>query len=690
MNKESVSTFHSMNFFRFLGLGAALVGLPLSAHGQELVPVAPDNTLPDNGQAPLGGADDEGGGIDVSPLAPGAAPVQTALDAATQSALDRTNALLEDKNPAALPLARDTAQNTLKALNAAVGGTGVGNAALSQTISDDQLSIRLAVGAIQAHALWGRAADSFGRRDEAITALVRAKALLAALPIVPDKILARDVNLQLNTLLRAGLPLVAPDDVLTAIAARSHENLWHARRFDFAANPSLPSKTALLVTEGQLFPPAERGQDLVRIPPLYRGIASDRLPSSLQLNRMIAGYTRISSGPQAGQWRQSVRVFYASPFLTRNKRDDSSRAQALAAQFLRVHSLFESQLGATNLYAHGPLDEGVTTLYLLEISALWPQDDDDPVVLANLGPKMPPVNTGPKPGALQAPVTPLMRPWMPIAGRDESAPGEILFWKAGFSRSEGEWVRELFHEYGHVALPPFGGFRPPLEPYGNGLLGETLGMMWAAQNPDFSGPNGAGVPRSDFLLHVSKQAVPARAAFLLDNPTAARTGGTLADLRFLQGLAVVCERTYGAPILGRAFAPLAQQGANTPSVAARRGLFNAQDFLSALEPAMRSAFASRHSLSIYLPASLDLGLDATALVNRSPIALRAGSRASGWLFVPAGATSLLIESPNLSAIGLPWKREVGATRVYFGGKSGWQRVGLLAQGNATLQKARFE
>jgi len=486
------------------------------------------------------------------------------------------------------------------------------------------------------------------------------------------------------------LPLMAPDDVLNGIAQHVHEDLWRARRFDFASAPGRATKTGLLVTEGQLFPPAGNGQNLVQIPPMYRGVAVDRLPSSLQLNRLVAGYTRITSGPATGQWRQSVRVFYASPFLTRNKRDDSKRAQTLAAQFLRVHSLFESQLGASNLYTRGPLDEGVTTLYLLEVSALWPQDDDDPVALANMGPKMPPVNTGPRPDAFQPQVTPLMRPWIPIAGQNEAAPGEILFWKAGYARSEGEWVRELFHEYAHVALPPFGGFRPPLEPYGNGLLGETLGMMWAAQNPDFAGAGGASVPRSDFLLHVSKQAIPARLTFLSDSPLVPHASGTLADLRFLQGLAVVCERTYGAQVLGRAFAPLSRRGANARSVAERRSMLGAGDLLGALEPAIRQTFAVRRVLPIYLPAALNLNLNAPTLVNRSPVTVAGGSRLMGWIFVPAGATSLRIESPNLSVIGWPWKQEGRATKIYFGGRSGWQHLSLVARSNATIGSARFE
>lgn len=662
---------------------ALLLICPAYARAQELSPVPGDNTpAPDTTGAPDQSAQTGDDNMADTPSAPLAMPAPTALDVATQSALDRANALLDSRNPAAVDVARAASQNALKVLDVATGA----NALDATTLPADSLSVRLAMGAIQAHALWGRAAQSFGRRDEAITALVRAKTLLVALPTPPDPILVRDVNLQLNTLLRAGLPLSAPDDVLNGIAARVHGNLWKARRFDFAPLPGQGARE-MLVTQGQLFPPAARDGNLVRLPPLYSDISADRLPPSLQLNRMIAGYERASSN---GNWRQSVRVFYASPFLTRGKRDDSARAASLASQFLRVHALYQDQLGATNLYTRGPLDNGVTTLYLLEISALWPQDDDDPVVLASRGPEMPPINTGPRFTAMRPRVTPTMRPWMPIAGTSEGAPGEILFWKAGANRSESEWLRELFHEYGHVALPPLGGFRAPLEPYANGLIGETLGALWGGQNLNFSDPNANPIPANDFLFQVNHQALPAREIFLRSDPRAPHTEGTFDDLRFLQGLCVVCERAYGAPLLGRAFAPLSQRAANISDVAERRSLLTTDDLQDALGPAMHEAFAARHTLPIYLPAALDVPLDARALINRTPVRLLAGARADGWIYVPAGASSLRIVASGLSVLGFPWNRDNGATKIYFGGKSGWQKLSLVTRENTTIGEARFE
>ena len=166
---------------------------------------------------------------ELTPLDPAPVTLDDKISAATQSALAKGQLLLDQNDPGAVPVLRDASQSALKALGEATGG----NALTLASFPGDTVTQQLAISAIAAHALWGRAADQFGRRDEAITALVRAKTLLAATRVQPDAILVRDLNVELNALLRNGLPLVAPDDVLDGIAGRVHENLWKARRFNF-------------------------------------------------------------------------------------------------------------------------------------------------------------------------------------------------------------------------------------------------------------------------------------------------------------------------------------------------------------------------------------------------------------------------------------------------------------------------
>ncbi len=542
-----------------------------------------------------------------------------------------------------------------------------------------------------------------------------------------NSILLRDINLELNKVLGEGLPLIAPTDVLGDIAQLVHDDAWTPRALSFDGGtdqigaPQIQSSAddqQLLVTDGQLFPPPLPGSSDIspRTPALYRQLDDKQLPVSLKLNKMVAGYARQSSGANQGQWRQVVRVLYASSRLTENKRDDLPRARALAEQFLKVHAYYQDDLGLSNLYAEGDRDAGVTTLWLLEVSALWPADDKDPRVLAQLGPLMPAVNTGKSTLSATPKTTELMRPWAPIAGNVESVPGEILFWKASLQRPEAEWLRELFHEYGHVSIPPIGGFRPPLEPYANGFIGETLGMMWAARNPAqfvLRAPNQTATPtfvtpiaatspasvaddvaamHADIAGHLQTHAIPARALFVANGPNAPLSGaGDAQALLYLSGLTVYLERVYGAPLLGRALRPLAQSARQAQGVAARRGLLRPANLLNSIEANWQQPWRADNSLPIWLPGALNARLDAPTLVNRGAITLPKGTRASAWLWVPPGTGELRIEGAgagNLSVIGTAFAAKGDLARVYFAA-NGWQKITLVAQNNATIGAAKF-
>jgi len=50
----------------------------------------------------------------------------------------------------------------------------------------------------------------------------------------------------------------------------------------------------------------------------------------------------------------------------------------------------------------------------------------------------------------------------------------IYLYAAGAPRAPAEWVRQLAHEYGHVALPGIGGFSETDDPWADGHLGELL------------------------------------------------------------------------------------------------------------------------------------------------------------------------------------------------------------------------
>lgn len=657
------------------------------------------------------------------------------LGARLQNATDLLNAGDSSSAGALREVAQsalETLQNTTKAdVLSAVPGS----------LPGDSVTAGLAEQAARAHWLWGIAAQRFARRDEAITAVARARRLVSASAgASDDSLLRRDINIEMGKVLSDGLPLIAPNDVLADIAQLVHGDQWTPRTFAFEENPdqigdNITQKGAAsanyLVTDGQLFPPPPPGVtgDIApRTPALYNKLDGQQLPDALKLNKMVAGYAREADGANRGQWRQVVRVFYASDRLTENRRADLPRARALAEQFLKVHAYYEDELGLPNLYARGDRDAGVTTLWLLEVSALWPQDDKDPRVLAQLGPLMPSVNTGKTSLNALPETTETMRPWTPIAGNLDSAPGEILFWKAGLERPESEWLRELFHEYGHVALPPVGGFRPPLEPYANGFIGETLGMMWAAQSPaefalqvegELVAPRLApraiattgtaamaataapdkteAAPkiaelRASFAQHLQSHALPARALFVANGPNSPI--GEVGDARallYFSGLTVVMERVYGAPLLGRALRPLAQTASQTAGAAARRGLLRPGNLLSSIETAWSSPWRADKTLPVWLPGAMNVQLDAPTLVNRGAISLAKGTRATTWLWVPPGTAELRIEGKgagNLSVLGTAFASKGDIARLYFA-DNGWQKITLVAQNDATISESKF-
>lgn len=646
------------------------------------------------------------GGLLTPPNVP-ARPAGPAVGEEVRDKVLRGRAQLDNNDSRAVQTLREASQSALVALNQVSGQNAL--VAAPGSLPSDVVTAGLAQRAGEAHLYWGMAADRFALRDEAITALTRAVRLSRAVPGAPEDsgILRRDSTLELGRVLRDGLPLTAPDDALDAIASIAHGGRWTPHRFTFdpaplsavVDGPAL-AKDEFMVTDGKLFPPvAPTDGALSRIPTYYQGVPENSLPPSLKLDKMVAGFQRETSGSNKGQWRQVARVFYASPYLTKDHRDDLPRARSLCEQFMKVQSLFSDQLGASNLYARGDKIEGVTTLWLLEVSALWPQDDDDPSVLAQLGPNMPNLNVGPKHDATSPEVTALSRPWMPVAGQVESEPGEILFWKSSMVRPESEWVRELFHEYGHVALPPLSGFRPPLEPYANGVMGETLGMLWAAAVPDHfvlaTSPTATADGLSaDLNAQVTTQALPALQFFRKAGPASElRADGTNDGWRYLQGLTVYLERVYGAQMLGKALAPLSSRAAGVSSVAARRSLMNTQTLLNSVETAWRDPWGGGKTLPLWLPGALDLPLNAKNLTGRGDATLKAGSRAEALLYVPSGTDSLRIDgagAKNLRAVGLPFSATDGVVRVYFGGRSGWQSFSLTAGADAKIAGARFE
>jgi hypothetical protein len=678
---------------------------------------------------------------------------QSTLETAPAHPIDaeiaRGATLLENGDLQADEVLRAAAQAALKELAAAPGGTRLLTAPPEQIPEFGPLAL-MTRRAAQAHLWWGKAADQFAQRDIALIALARAYRFAGPNRFDTNR-LSREIAFRISALLRDGLPSIAPDDTLDTLSTLG---LWKPRRIRFnytnvAFRPSLPHRPGtvplpsvqeLLITQGKAFPPesamtAQSRRDKAVVAPLYRTIADERLPSVLKLGYMTAGFVRETIGPNRGQWKQVVRVYYPHPILTKDNRDDRLRAEALCEQFLKLHTLMRNGSGLNNPYSN----DGVTTLWLSEVSALWPADDDDPEVQAQLGVRMPKPNTlaaGQTRVRTEVDWSPVSMPWL-AAGQVMSAPGDIMFFKVGTPRSEGEWLRQIVHEYGHVVLPPFGGFQPPAEPFGNGAVGETVAMLWAAaagdewnvtvpastpralpvtslvDNPSRPKPQNVPEPatlparplREELLLHVARHAVPALRFFNAHGPNSAwRNDRDNNGLLYLQGLHVYLDRVYGTPLLGAASLPLQQRSAAHFAVNKSMLPTNTTALLNNVPVALRNPFgATSKYLPIWLPGAIEnlpANLPPTQIINRAPLLLRRGERMATKLYIPPTAKALHIEwkgaaGAMLRPIGggkstLRPPSGAGATgAIDIGNRAAWQRLAFAATSDVTIMHSGF-
>ena len=105
----------------------------------------------------------------------------------------------------------------------------------------------------------------------------------------------------------------------------------------------------------------------------------------------------------------------------------------------------------------------------------------------------------------------------------------IYFYDLDAPRSSIEWIREIIHEYGHLALPAIGGYSAP-EYWANGYYGERLITRWIARTP--GGPDLVAQVWGDFSGWPNFQRLliaPALAMYKKSGPSpamAARTDET--------------------------------------------------------------------------------------------------------------------------------------------------------------------
>jgi len=116
-------------------------------------------------------------------------------------------------------------------------------------------------------------------------------------------------------------------------------------------------------------------------------------------------------------------------------------------------------------------------------------------------------------------------------------------------REAAEWVREVAHEYGHIALPGIGGFTEMDDPWADGELGELLFPKWLAASgvPEWMPWSVEGWERE---ARARREELMKGAAGAPDQSRLERRNEAARD--YLLGLALLVEKEAGPGFLGEA------------------------------------------------------------------------------------------------------------------------------------------
>jgi len=419
-----------------------------------------------------------------------------------------------------------------------------------------------------AHHLLALAYRGLGNEAESVEELCRA--------LKKDRAGA-DIRGSVAEALKAGLPRRLSDEALKTLSEIYYEGAWETKEWDFQTviqwgDPPARSYQGLFTT-GTLFPPETPQRD-----PLHQNSTLEQLPDSWKFNRVTYGYLRVKGSEH---WQQRVRVFYVSEFLAREGRDFSALSQMLCRMAVELCAVVQENMGVAP-----PGESEVMNIWLCESG---------------------------EPGARQ-----------PL-----NTPSHIYFYDITHHRPWAEWLRELVHEFGHMVLPPIGGFTAAGEAIANGELGERLFLPWLRASINLSPAD----YRADDLAQVDKEFLPRSAQcvnlFAEEGPESPLLldRGTW-GVQLLCGFALWISETHSPAFLQQCFSALSEKG-NPMEL-------RAVDLRDVYQKLWLENVGKGISYHTAIPSPRFSALP-TGDADGSSVLLRQGSKAGFWVYLGEGA-----------------------------------------------------
>jgi hypothetical protein len=161
-------------------------------------------------------------------------------------------------------------------------------------------------------------------------------------------------------------------------------------------------------------------------------------------------------------------------------------------------------------------------------------------------------------------------PTAPVSNGGEQWRNNIYFYDVTDSRSSIEWIREIAHEFSHLAFHAVGGSYTNPEAFANGYLGERLLVRWISRGAGGGGQSLESVWRGTFAGYYNFNRLliaPPIADFKAFGLNKSRLKERDAKgMRYLIGMMLTIDDRFGSAAVGQLLQALADQHSSDPNL----------------------------------------------------------------------------------------------------------------------------